>query len=459
MKPTIKEAYQLLHEGTLALAKVEANGIRIDIDRLEATISKVSRYIDRLTEKLKDDEIWLKWRRRFGYKTNITSRTQLAKVVYGELGYESEKKTKLEKRESADETSLRKLKIPFVNRYLQLEKLKKLRATYLNGVKREVVDGFLHPSFNLNLVKTFRSSSDSPNFQNIPIRDKRVGKLIRQCFIPREGNVLLEIDFGALEVRIAACYHKDPAMLAYIKDPTKDMHRDAACDCYLLTQDRVTKDIRFYAKNQFVFPEFYGSYYAKCAPNLWNAIDTAKLVTSNGTPLKEHLAEQGIKRLGACKSGQEPKDGTFEKHIKEVETDFWENRFSVYAQWKDDWWNEYLKNGYFDLLTGFREVGVYKKNDVINHPVQGAAFHCLLWSLIQLQKWLTKSRLGAMIIGQIHDSILVDCPKEEIKKLISKAKCIMTGDIRNEWPWIIVPLEVEVEITETSWFEKEKYKE
>jgi len=115
-----------------------------------------------------------------------------------------------------------------------------------------------------------------------------------------------------------------------------------------------------------------------------------------------------------------------------------------------------LKQGWFDLLTGFRIAGVYGRNDVINYPVQGVAFHCLLWSLVRLVKWLKKNRMKTVIVGQIHDSIVADVHPDELDDFLAMAKRVMTGDIRKHWGWIIVPLEIEAESSETNWFDKRK---
>ena len=101
------------------------------------------------------------------------------------------------------------------------------------------------------------------------------------------------------------------------------------------------------------------------------------------------------------------------------------------------------------------------KNFCLNAPVQGAAFHCLLWSLIRLQKILRKRGLKALIIGQIHDSLLLDCPAEEIQEVLTLAKRVMTQDIRKFWSWIVVPLEAECMVSPKgeSWYAKELWLE
>ena len=461
-----KDAYNLLHDGAIALSRVETAGIRVDESLLDKRIEQVTTRIGMLSERLMQSREWREWRKKYGRRASLGSRNQLGEVL-SEMGHDLKRKEKT-KRVTVDEKALEGLDCRFVKDYLEVEKLKKLNSTYLKGVRRELVNGFVYPFFNLHTVKTYRSSSDRPNFQNIPIRDKVIGRLIRSCFVPRDGHVLVEIDFSALEVRVAACYHRDPVMIKYI-ETGYDLHREMAAKCYLLEPERVSKEVRFYAKNQFVFPQFYGSYFRECAENLWHAIDRAGL-NVDGKSLKDHLAEQGIEGLGRIvqRWGDGKRDGgtgrietqkgTFYEHVRQVEDEFWNRRFKVYRRWREDWYEKYLERGWFPLLTGFREEGVYKRNDVINHPVQGAAFHCLLWCLIELVKWTGKNRMKSKVVGQIHDSLLADVHRTEVKAFVEKAVRLMTEDIRRAWSWIVVPMEVEIEVGEKNWWEMRELK-
>ena len=454
IKPTTRQAYQLFHEGTLALAHIEHDGMRIDVDRLGKTIEKAKRRVKRLTDELKQDEIWKEWKKRFTDKASLGSRYQLAKLLDKELKDVSVGKTKTG-RVKTNEEALDKLDLPFVREYLKLEKTKKLLNTYLIGIKRETVDGFLHPSFNLHFARTFRSSSNSPNFQNLPIRDEIAGKLVRSCFVPRDGHVLVEIDFSALEFRICGAFWSDEKMLAYINDKSLDIHQDMAAECFLLDWEQVSKEARFYAKNQFVFPQLYGSYYINCARNLWNAIKTHYLRDNCGQLIEDILREQGITRLGRCDSKLDPEEGTFEKHIMKVEDEF-HDRFPQWTERKEQWWKRYQQRGWFQMMTGFRCDGIFSRNDLFNYPIQGPAFHLLLWSLIRMGNWLKKNKMKTRVIGQIHDSIIFDAFAGELDAILSKAKEVMTEDVRKAWDWVIVPLEIEAEVARTNWYEKEK---
>ena len=463
--PSTPDAYRLLQEGAIALAKVESNGIRVDTDYLDKTLMRVTGEVSELEKSLRSSKEYGKWRQRFGEKSTLGSRDQLGWLLFEEMDYKPLTYTETGK-PKVDNTLIESIGIPFTDDYLRLARLKKVKETYLSNIKKETIHGSFHPNFNLHTAETFRSSSGSDkdtheessslNFQNLPVRNPEFSEVIRRCFIPRKGNQLAEIDFSGIEVRISSCYNRDPVLIEYIKDPTKDMHRDMAAQIYMIKEKEVSKQTRYAAKNLYVFPQFYGSFYAQCAPSLWESIDKLKLERSDGVSLKEHLKEKGIKRLGACKFDEEPRPHTFERHVRDVEKDFWGRRFRVYAQWKKDWYEAYKEKGGFEMFTGFRVFGVYRRNVIINSPVQGAAFHCLLWTLIRIQAWLEKHNMKSVILGQIHDSLVLDIPVNELQDVLAACKRIMTLSIRKAWEWIIVPLAVEAEVTPVngSWFEK-----
>jgi DNA polymerase I-like protein with 3'-5' exonuclease and polymerase domains len=106
------------------------------------------------------------------------------------------------------------------------------------------------------------------------------------------------------------------------------------------------------------------------------------------------------------------------------------------------------------MLTGFRCAGVFKKNEAVNYPIQGAAFHCLLWALIELNDWLRARGMQSLIVGQIHDSMILDCTVSELYDVLARVQKIITKYLPRAWDWICVPLTVEIEGSEKNWFEK-----
>ena len=452
-KLTFQDSYDLMLQGTLAFAQIEQNGMRLDVGYLDRMIEEVGTEIKQKEEALKEDPIWKTWTKIYGSDSNLGSGEQLGRVIFDEMKIECKRRTATGK-PATDEDSLESVDFPFVKKWVEVGKLKRTRTTNLVGLRNEQVDGFLHPHFNLNTANSYRSSASDPNSQNFPVRNPVLAKLVRTAFIPHEeGDVFLEIDFSGAEVRVAACYHKDPTMIDYILDKSKDMHRDMAMQCFMLEKDQMVKNIRNTAKGGFVFAEFYGDWYIQVCQNLWNSIETEKLKTAQGVGLKDHLASKGIKSLGNL-NPKVDSPGSFEEHIKEVEHDFWYNRFPVYTEWKNQLWAEYLKNGFYQMLTGFIVRAVLSRNQAINYGIQGASFHCLLWALIQIQKWLGRRKLKSKIIGQIHDSILLNVKRNEFDEVLYTCNRIMTKDIRETWDWLIVPMEVEAEASDRNWFEK-----
>lgn len=445
----LAEAYNLLHDGTLALSKVEQNGICVNEDYYNSLSTKegagkLDIKIAGLEKDLNKGKEAQRFLKETGRKLNKDSNKDLGTLLYDILKLP---KILTEKGNySTDKEALLKVKSPFVEKLLLYRKLEKVRGTYLKQFTRETYNGVMHPFINLNIPISFRSSCDSPNFQNVPVRDEEAKKYTRSGIMPSKWNKLLESDFSGLEVAISTCYNKDKNLIKYVTDESTDMHRDTAADLWKLKKSEVTKDIRFYAKNQWVFPQFYGDWYGSCAKNLWNICTKLKL--DSDISLGMHLKQKGIKNYSA-----------FEESCKKVERIFWDKRFPEYKQWKKDINRLYRKQGFIDNYFGFEMSGYLTEKQCTNINVQGCAFHCLLWTLIELLKEIEERKLKTKIIGQIHDSIINDLYPPEEEEIIWLIDDIGTRRIREEFDWIIVPLKIDHEITKIdgSWYEKEDY--
>lgn len=458
MYRTTQFAMDHLLQGQLALADIERNGVRVDKTYMENITGEIDNQIDDLKKELTSSKIFRQWKKVFGDKANLKSRPQLAEVLFKHIGFQSAGQT-TSGRDRTDKMALDDIDHPFIRKYVEIEELEKVKNTYIRGIQREIVERggmyFVHPSYNLNTTRTMRSSCDNPNFQNVPIRNPRMAEIIRKCYIPRFDH-FGEPDYSQIEVRISTCYHKDPEMIRYNKDPTTDMHRDTACDLFLLPPDKISKEVRHTAKNMFVFPEFYGSVYFQCAPSIWDSINRRNLmVEGSKTTILEHLNKKGITELGDCDPKAINPARTFVSHIKDVEKKFWD-RFRIYTKWKKDWYQRYLDTGGWLTHFGFGFNGHYKRNDVINYPIQCDAFHCNLWAISRINKWLRKNRFRSLVVGEIHDSIQLDLVESELDDVLSGIRKIMLDDLLKAFPWIIVPLESEVDIAPKgkSWNDK-----
>jgi len=115
--------------------------------------------------------------------------------------------------------------LPLVQKMGQYSEL----ATLLEGFcypYLERNEEYVHPFFNQVGTRTGRPSCSNPNLLQIPKRSDN-GKLVRRMFIPREGMLLGDCDYSAIEPRVMAHLSKDPALCALFNDGV-DFHQFTA---------------------------------------------------------------------------------------------------------------------------------------------------------------------------------------------------------------------------------------
>lgn len=446
------EGNNFLREGEMALVELESEGLCTDLLVLEKQKERINYKIKFIEESMEEDDDIQYWRSTYKENFNMRSPIQIKHILFEYLKIKPIAFTKKgNTRVNAETLEEYEEEAPFIKNLVYIRKLTKARDTNLKGIAREVVNGRMHPMYGLHGVESMRSNSSSPNAQNFPKRNPELEQIVRSVIVPSKGRQLLEVDYKAIEVKISACYNKDPMLISYVKDTSKDMHRDMAMELFLLSKDQVSKDLRYISKNGFVFPEFYGSYWKSVAPAVWKTLRRSNpLLKDSEITIMQHLKGEGIKQYE-----------DFEKHLQKVEGAFWNKRFKVYRDWKEDTIETYYRKGYMDTYTGFRIKGPLDRTQIINLPIQGSSFHCLLWSLIQLCRIAKEENWQSKWVGQIHDSCINDLLSTEKEHVIDVTRRVMTQDILKHWKWITVPLEVEMEITpiDKAWLYKKVIEE
>jgi uracil-DNA glycosylase family 4 len=443
-KNKLSNAYQLFHQGILALSDVQQNGICIDEEYYKEQNLQITERIETLKTELMSSEEATQFRNAQGKEIDLGSPKDLGILFYEVLQLPAQKTDKDNYRVDVD--ALDSIKIPFVEKLIQMRKMEKAKGTYIAQLLREVCGGRIHPFIDLHVPVTYRSSSQSPNFQNVPIRDPEIGPLIRNGIVPSPGNRIMEADYSSIEVRIAAVYTNDPILIAQATTDGADMHVDSAMSMWMLSKEEVSKPIRQDTKGNINFAFFYGSFYKQCAVKLWKQLD---LQTNSGITLREHMQTKGIQ----CYAD-------FEEHCRQFEDDFWNKRFYTYKQWKEDINAFYRKHGYIESKLGFRFVTSMNEREVSNYLIQSTAFHCLLTSLIILNNISKQEKWKSKIIGQIHDSLIYDLYPEEEDHIFKTCSRVMSEEIRERYPWITVPIPVEIEVSpqNSSWWSKKEIK-
>ena len=442
MKP-----YKFLHDSAIIMGELHQNGICADEEYFDSQDKILGEQIDTLEKGLLSTSEAIKFKKETGKILDLASSKDLGILFYDVLKLPVKKTAKGNR--SVDKNTLDRMDLPFVKNLLRMRKLDKAKGTYLSQYKREIINRKLNPFFTLGNVVSYRSGSNSPNFQNIPTRDDEVKGIIRKGIKASPGNVLFFFDFAGAEVKTSCCTHQDPNMVKYLTDKNSDMHLETGSDLFLLSLEEVTKDIRFYAKNQWVFAQFYGSYWKDCGENLWlECIERLNLPTKSGKPLRDHLKEHDIETKAQ-----------FLNHCKEVEEIFWGERFKVYAEWKKEINSEYQRKGYIETFFGFRFQGYMDRKQVSNYPIQSTSFHILLRCIQQIRKIAIKEKWKSKMVGQIHDELIFDAIPEEVPRIAEVVKDVVHNQLREVFDWIIVPFEVEFSITPIggSWYEKRDY--
>jgi DNA polymerase I-like protein with 3'-5' exonuclease and polymerase domains len=443
------EGMKLTMDTSATFQLMEENGMKVDMQYLGKCDAKLGVMIYEAREEFLKTKVAREWRKRYGV-VNVNSPVQLRNVLYKYLGFEPPKQTDNDE-DATDKEALLTLNDPELIKLIDLKKLCKARGTYVRQIQREVVDTVIHTSFSLNIARTGRSSSQFPNMQNIPVRDKVVGTIIRTIFIPfTPEDHVVEVDLKGAEVGTAACYNQDPKLIKYVADPTLDMHRDIVERIFGVKRDWITKEIRYCGKNMFVFPQFYGASGDNCAKALWHASGNL-FVGPDKVPMRIWLKKQGIKN-----------NVDFDAHIKGVVRYFWEEMFSVYTEWKEEWWQSYLQMGYVDTFTGFRCSMLMDKRKAINYPIQGDAFRLEAWianrvraKLRDLEGPIRKVKL----MNLIHDSLLSNVPAMCLTQFVDLVQETV-AEVRKYHSWINVPITAEVEVAPMGkpWINKEPYK-
>ncbi len=429
------------------LFDLQNNGLIVNSDYYKKVNAELLNAIEEITDRINLSQDAKDYTKR--YKSNFKYSSP---IVLKRLLFEMRKIKPIKFTDkgnaSVDEEALGAIDYWMCEDIVKLRKLEKLRGTYVKQYLKGI-DGVVHPTFQLHTTTSFRSSCKNPNIQNTPKRNAYSKNLIRTGMIPPKGWKMFEVDVSGCEVSTSAMYHKDPTFMKYLTTPGTDMHRDNTCDIWMCDPEEVTKMMRFFIKNMWTFAQFYGDYFGSCAPNLWNTcLDEEKLKMENGCWLEDHINAMGITELGTIHRGH-CTPGSFLEHCQKVEHKMWNERFPVYTQWKKDINDFYNEHGYVETFLGFIYTGYMDNKQTTNFPVQGTAFHLLMWCLNKVNRTLKKEKWESYLVGEVHDSMIGYVHPDEEADLFPMIKEICSVDLPNHFDFINVPFNIEIELSET----------
>ena len=389
------------------LAKMEIHGIKIDKGLLKKTSEKFESEIKKIEKKI------FKISKR---KFNIGSTKQLGEIMYNELKISNLKKT----RKGSYATSASVLEdLAFKGHdlpklILDWRQVSKLKNTYSDALPEHInyKTKRVHTSFLLAATTTGRLASSDPNLQNIPIKTED-GKLIRRAFISEPGYTLISADYNQIEMRVLA----DLADVKELKKAFKnneDIHSLTASQVFNLSLKKVNSESRRKAK-AINFGIIYG------------------------------ISQYGLAKQISV-SNQEA-------------ADFLNSYFTKFPEIKE-YMNSTIsfcrKTGYVNNIFGRRcymprindknfNVRNFQERAAINAPIQSSAAEIMRLAMIRLDKKIkdTPSSKFKMLL-QIHDELIFEVSKKEVKKFIPIVNSEMNSVISSELHSFSIPLTVDI---------------
>jgi len=391
------------------LAFMEMKGIKIDNKFLRVLSSKFEKKIEKIQK-----EVFKISKKKF----NIASPKQLGEILYNELKIADLKKTK-KGSFATSATVLEDLAFKgyeFPQLVLDWRQVSKLKNTYSDSLPEHINPNTkrVHTSFLLAATTTGRLASSDPNLQNIPIKSED-GKDIRKAFVAENGHTLISADYNQIEMRILA----DLANVKELKKAFKnneDIHSLTASQIFNIDINKVSKDQRRKAK-AINFGIIYGI----------SQYGLAKQINVSNYEAEEFLNAYFLKF---------PEIKTYMDHtIKFCRKSGYVN--NIFGR----------KSHFININDKNYNVRNFQERAAINAPIQGSASEIMRLAMIRLGKRLNEQKNKKIkMLLQIHDELIFEAPKEEVKKISKIIIDEMSSVTNSDQHSFSIPLTVDLNI-------------
>jgi DNA polymerase-1 len=383
-----------------ALVDMEFEGVNIDRNFLNNFSNELGEDLKRISDTIFG---------MAGISFNLDSPKQLGDVLFKHLKIPVQDKTAKGGQASTNEETLSKLEneYPIASQILDYRELTKLKSTYIDAIPNLInpKTGRVHTTFNQTIASTGRLSSTNPNLQNIPIRTDR-GKRTRMAFIPRNDDyTLLSADYSQIELRIVASVAKDEKMMEAFQNG-HDIHTATAANVYQIPIEKVDGEMRRKAKMVN-----FGIIYGISAFGLAQRLNIPKAEAS-------HLINQYFEEYKGIKKYMEDSIN-FAKQNGFAETIMGRRRF--------------LR----DINSRNFTIRSFAERNAINMPIQGSAADMIKLAMIDIHKELKDKGLLTKMTLQVHDELIFDVYKPELKEVEN----LVLNKMQNALP-LNVPIEV-----------------
>ncbi len=341
-----------------------------------------------------------------GREFNIASTQQLGEI-FEELNFEVSRRTSTGKistgRDVLDELA-GKYELPRL--IIEHRELSKLKGTYVDSLPSLIdpQDGRIHTTLNQTIAATGRLSSTDPNLQNIPIRTE-MGRRIRRAFIPAKGNVLLSADYSQIELRLLAHITRDPVMLETFSKG-EDIHARTAREVFGAKTGAEMKEARRQAK----------------IVNFGVAYVIGPFGLAQRVGISRSEAKKVIEDYYRTYAG-------IKKYMDELPDKARENDCAVRSIF-----------GRKRRLPDLNSRGPARsraEREAINMPMQASTSDIVKLAMLKVAEALRREKLKARMILQVHDELVFEVPKKEVKQTSAVVKTAMESAARLDVPLVV----------------------
>ena len=400
----------------------------------------------------------------------LNSPTQLAILLYDILGTPAQDK---KSPRGTGEEILQKINLPICDLILEKRGLEKLIGTYIDKIPECVnsKDNRLHAHFNQLGAGTGRFSSSNPNLQNIPSHVKE----IRLMFRASDGDVFVGADFSQQEPRLLSAYSNDDTMIDAYKQ-NKDLYATIAAGVYKNdywdnmehrqdgTPNPEGKKRRSNCKS-LLLGIMYGRGAPSIAEQIHSTVEEAQQIINDFykqfPKVKEwtEKTEKDAKVTGYVEDlwGRRRRlpDILLPKYtVKSTKTSTEFNPIlytlgkvnnssaALVESYKKKLSKVKSRNDYQKIQQEAERDGIYivdngafisqAERQCVNARIQGGAASMTKVCMRKVFDDDELNRLGAKLVLQIHDEVIVECPKQNAEAVMSRLTYVMKTSVADK---------------------------
>jgi len=380
------------------IVELQKRGMPLDVGRL-------MKYGFAVKEEIKDTEAAICADAVVDPGLNFNSTRQVAKLLFEDLGLKSFKTTDsggLSTDQEALDRCLRNLRKkdeharPVLEALFHRSRLKTIRDRYLKMPTGE--DGRVRPTIKAGKAETLRLAYANPALQQMP-------KEIRHVFVAKPGHVFVAIDYSQLEARILAVLSGDQTSLDIFLEGG-DVHKQNAIDLRGFSEQEWERlEPRIRSQNRNLAKTFlYGISYGGKAETLKAKMFCPCPKCADKVPDTLSLSRNDMKAAELRWFAKHSAVKWFREELDELA----KNQGIKRSYTTPFGYKRIFFNPYPDVMT-----------EVYNFPMQATAAGLMNRSFVEAME------AGLPIVLQMHDELVMECPRDEALGMGRQLKEIM----------------------------------